>query len=74
MSTTLPSRTYAHLSSGGASIAVNLGIGQGYSVRGAIAVAETISGRKVPAIAAPRRSGDPPALVADPNLAAEILG
>ncbi len=67
-------RALEHLCSGGESIAVNLGTGHGHSVRDVIAVAETISGRKVPALAAPRRSGDPPALVADPSLAAEILG
>jgi UDP-arabinose 4-epimerase len=62
------------LRAGGASIAVNLGTGSGRSVREVIAAAEAISGRKVPAQAAPRRPGDPPALVADPSLAAEILG
>jgi UDP-arabinose 4-epimerase len=62
------------LRGGGGSIAVNLGTGSGHSVREVIAAAETVSGGKVPTRAAPRRPGDPPALVADPSLAAEILG
>jgi UDP-glucose 4-epimerase len=43
-------------------------------VREVIAAAERVSGRKVPAREAARRPGDPPALVADPGLAAELLG
>jgi UDP-arabinose 4-epimerase len=62
------------LRGGGGNIAVNLGTGHGRSVREVIAAAEAATGRKVPAQAAPRRPGDPPALVADPSLAAEILG
>jgi UDP-glucose 4-epimerase len=34
---------------------------------------EQVTGRKVPARVAPRRAGDPPALVADPRLAEQIL-
>ena len=67
-------RALERLRGGGGSAAVNLGTGQGHSVREVIAAAELASGRKVPARAAPRRPGDPPALVADPSLAAEILG
>lgn len=67
-------RALERLRQGGASIAVNLGTGSGHSVREVIAAAEVVSGRTIPARAAPRRSGDPPALVADPSLAAEILG
>jgi len=67
-------RALERLRAGGASIAVNLGTGSGRSVREVIAAAEAISGRKVPARAASRRPGDPPALVADPSLAAAILG
>jgi UDP-glucose-4-epimerase GalE len=63
-----------HLRGGGASIAVNLGTGRGHSVREVIAAVERISGRRVPAQTTPRRAGDPPALVADPSLAAERLG
>ena len=67
-------RALERLRGGGGSAAVNLGTGQGHSVREVIAAAELASGRKVPARAAPRRPGDPPALVADPSLAGEILG
>ena len=64
----------ARLRGGGASIALNLGTGQGHSVREVIAAAEAVSGRKVPARDAPRRPGDPPVLVADPSLASKTLG
>ncbi len=64
----------ARLRAGGAGIALNLGTGQGHSVREVIAAAAAVSGRKVPARDAPRRPGDPPVLVADPSLAAKTLG
>ncbi len=67
-------RALERLRGGGGNIAVNLGTGRGRSVREVIAAAEAATGRKVPAQAALRRPGDPPALVADPSLAAEILG
>lgn len=67
-------RAIERLRAGGNSVAANLGTGQGHSVREVIATAEAISGRKVAARAAPRRPGDPPALVADPSLAAAALG
>ena len=67
-------RALERLRAGGAGIALNLGTGIGHSVRQVIAAAEAVAGRKVLARAAPRRPGDPPALVADPSLAAEILG
>jgi UDP-arabinose 4-epimerase len=59
---------------GGLSITVNLGTGVGHSVREVIAAAERVTGRRVPRRAAPRRSGDPPVLVADPSRARELLG
>jgi UDP-arabinose 4-epimerase len=67
-------RALEWLRAGGGSIAVNLGTGQGHSVREVIATAEAVSGCKIPARDAPRRPGDPPALVADPSLALETLG
>lgn len=63
-----------HLAAGGASLALNLGAGRGHSVREVIAAAERIGGRTVPWRAAPRRPGDPPALVADARLAVDRLG
>lgn len=53
-----------HLGRGGASDAWNLGSGQGHSVREVIQSAERCSGRKVPAVEGPRRTGDPAVLVA----------
>lgn len=67
-------RALERLRAGGDSIALNLGTGHGHSVREVIAAAEVISGCKIPVRDAPRRPGDPAALVADPRLAAETLG
>ena len=54
--------------------ALNLGTGRGYSVRDIIAAVERRSGRSLPVQVAPRRPGDPPSLVADGSLAANLLG
>jgi UDP-glucose 4-epimerase len=62
-------RALGYLDAGGESAALNLGTGQGCSVRQVIAAVERIAGRPVPSHEAPRRSGDPPELVADPALA-----
>ena len=59
---------------GGNSLALNLGTGTGHSVRDVINTVEGISKRPVPVREGPRRPGDPPALVADPSLAQEVLG
>jgi UDP-arabinose 4-epimerase len=67
-------RALERLRAGGSSSGLNLGTGQGHSVREVIAAAERVSGRKVPAVDAPRRPGDPPVLVADASLAAQVLG
>jgi UDP-arabinose 4-epimerase len=61
------------LLSGGESDAFNLGTGVGNSVREVIAAAEQVTGRKIPVLECPRRSGDPPALVADPSKAHAVL-
>lgn len=63
-----------HLTGGGTSLKLNLGTGQGHSVREVITAVEKISGRKVPARETGRRAGDPPALVADPKKARDVLG
>jgi UDP-glucose-4-epimerase GalE len=55
------------------SFAVNLGTGQGHSVKEVIATVERLSGRKVNATESERRAGDPHELVAKPGLAAELL-
>jgi UDP-glucose 4-epimerase len=53
---------------------LNLGTGQGYSVREVISMVGQVSGRTVDARMVPRRAGDPPALVAAPGLAQATLG
>ena len=62
------------LRDGATSLFVNLGTGRGHTVREVIAAVEKVSGKKVPARETGRRAGDPPALVADARLAAELLG
>ncbi|HHH28617.1 MAG TPA: UDP-glucose 4-epimerase, partial [Polyangiaceae bacterium] len=56
------------------SLALNLGCGQGRSVREIVRVARDVTGRPIPTVDAPRREGDPPVLVADPSRAEQILG
>lgn len=64
-----------HLLDGGQSYALNLGAGQGHTVREVIAAVDRCaSPRRVPFRDAPRRAGDPPSLVADPSLARQVLG
>ena len=52
----------------------NLGSGGGFSVRDVLAAAERVVRMPVPHAVGPRRAGDPPALVAAIDRAAEILG
>ncbi len=54
--------------------AMNLGSGSGFSVRQVLAATEDVVGTAVPVTYGPRRSGDPPALVASRRLAEERLG
>jgi UDP-glucose-4-epimerase GalE len=63
-----------YLEGGGRSLAVNLGTGQGSSVRQVVDMAERVSGRSVPGEYVERRPGDPAAVYADNRLAAEVLG
>jgi UDP-arabinose 4-epimerase len=67
-------RALEHLSAGRESAALNLGTGRGHSVREVIRVAEAVSGRRIAWRDTARRPGDPPVLVADPSLAAKLLG
>jgi UDP-arabinose 4-epimerase len=67
-------RALEHLGAGGQSTALNLGTGRGHSVREVIRAAEAVSGKSIPCRETGRRPGDPPVLVADPGLAAELLG
>jgi UDP-glucose 4-epimerase len=63
-----------HLEAGNASDVFNLGNGQGFSVREVIDTAERVTGRKVTARNAPRRPGDPHALVGGAAKARRVLG
>ena len=63
-----------YLLDGGPSIALNLGTGNGYSIREVIEAAQAITGRKVTCRVVPRRPGDPAILIADPSRAERILG
>jgi UDP-glucose-4-epimerase GalE len=67
-------RALEHLGAGRNSVALNLGTGRGHSVREVIRAAEALSGKRVPCRDTSRRPGDPPVLVADPSLAAELIG
>lgn len=62
-----------HLRAGGPCLKLNLGTGQALSVRQMVTMVEQVSGRPVPVHIAPRRAGDPPALVADPTRARQTL-
>ena len=63
----------ARLVDGSKSFSVNLGTGQGCSVLEIVRAAEQITGKSVRRIMGPRRPGDPPALVADPTRAQQLL-
>ena len=55
-------------------LTLNLGSGQGHSVLDVVQAFEQASGRAVPYAVVDRRPGDAAATVADPSLAAEVLG
>ena len=63
-----------YLTRDGPSLALNLGTGQGHSVREVINAVGRISPRPVPVREGPRRAGDPPVLVADASHADKVLG
>ncbi len=52
----------------------NLGSGAGFTVREVIAACERVTGRRIPAVDAPRRAGDPAVLVASSENAIAELG
>jgi UDP-arabinose 4-epimerase len=62
-----------HLAAGKPSFAANVGTGHGHSVQEVITTIEEITRNPVPHRIGPRRPGDPPALVADPRKAQELL-
>jgi UDP-glucose 4-epimerase len=63
-----------HLRHGNSSEFINLGNGQGFSVKEVVETARRITGKNIEAKIAPRRAGDPSKLVADAKKAREILG
>lgn len=62
-----------YLFEGGTSTALNLGTGQGHSVREVINAAEKVTGRRIAFRISPRRAGDPSVLIADPRRALQVL-
>ena len=67
-------RAIERLESGTGSQAINLGTGRGHSVLEVIETVKQVCGRSVPFTTAGPRAGDPPALVAAPARAREVLG
>jgi UDP-arabinose 4-epimerase len=62
-----------YLAKGGKSVAVNLGTGRGASVLEVVATVRSVGGQTVPTVIAPRRTGDPPILVASAERARQLL-
>ncbi len=67
-------RALEYLINGGESCALNLGAGEGYSVRRILELVERISGRSFEVKYSQRREGDPPVLISDPSKAKKVLG
>lgn len=63
-----------YLRNGGESNIFNLGNGVGFSVKEVLNAARNVTGHNIPAIIAPRRSGDPARLVASNKKAQKVLG
>jgi UDP-arabinose 4-epimerase len=61
------------LNNGGETLTLNLGTGLAYSILEIVSTVERVTGRTVPVIRAPRRPGDPAALVADASRAKRLL-
>ena len=62
-----------YLRGGGATTALNLGVGHGASVREVLTTAEAVTGMPIDAVDSPRRSGDPAILVATCDRAGSVL-
>jgi UDP-glucose 4-epimerase len=63
-----------HLRAGGASLTCNVGYARGYSVKEVVEVVRRVSGADVRAVVAPRRAGDPAAIVASNDRIRAALG
>ncbi|HEY6871443.1 MAG TPA: UDP-glucose 4-epimerase GalE [Geobacteraceae bacterium] len=64
----------SHLEGGGEPLTVNVGYGRGSSVREVIGMVQEVTGVDFPVNEAPRRPGDPAALVARADRIRELLG
>jgi len=58
----------------GSQLQLNLGTGQGHSVHQVLDACRQVTGHPIPATLEARRPGDPAELIADSNLARQILG
>ncbi len=67
-------RALDHLLQKGGSRSFNCGYGHGYSVREVIDAARRVTAIDIPVVAAARRQGDPPVLVADSTALRRALG
>ncbi len=63
-----------HLARGGESQFLNLGTGEGHTVREVVETVEQVIGRPLPQRLVGRREGDPAILLADPSRAEKLLG
>ncbi|OCA87643.1 UDP-glucose 4-epimerase GalE [Bacillus sp. FJAT-27225] len=63
-----------YLQNGGNSEIINLGSGEGFSVKEMIDAARKVTGHDIPAKVAPRRAGDPSRLIASSEKAKKVLG
>ncbi len=64
----------AALLAGASSAKLNVGTGQGFSVREVVQAVESVTGKTVPYRIRPRRPGDPPVLVANSSKLQNTLG
>jgi UDP-glucose-4-epimerase GalE len=62
-----------YLADGGSTTAINLGTGEGKSIKELVTAIGAATGTKIRTKIAPRRPGDPPVLVADASRAGEVL-
>ncbi|ALC89433.1 UDP-glucose 4-epimerase [Bacillus sp. FJAT-18017] len=63
-----------YLQNGGESNIINLGSGEGFSVKEMIEAARKVTNHDIPARVAPRRAGDPSRLIASSEKAKAVLG
>lgn len=67
-------RSVEYLLDGGTSLALNLGTGTGTTVNELLETISTVSGQSFPVSFSARRQGDSPVLVANNDMAQEVLG